>query len=192
MYGIPKGITPYIQKSIMNAFQKATKANFCIDVFSSIFIKKSQHKRYFTLGTVGCARMCAHSVWNSFAFGNCTAVYHTYQIVLIIYVCNISFYFQILKSPKVSSKPVSGTMSLSRREHLIAEEIPGPESCVQVYVYLQISYAGCNVYCMINCKLIGTNSVPQKTRLLKAKVSAYITCFFSCWMQQTGFLDIYT
>ncbi|KAG6452458.1 hypothetical protein O3G_MSEX007644 [Manduca sexta] len=30
----------------------------------------------------------------------------------------------------VSSKQVSGTMTLSRREHLIAEEIPGPESCV--------------------------------------------------------------
>ncbi|PZC87384.1 hypothetical protein B5X24_HaOG215689, partial [Helicoverpa armigera] len=39
----------------------------------------------------------------------------------------------VLSPPKavLSKPPVTlGTMTLSRREHLIAEEIPGPESCV--------------------------------------------------------------
>ncbi|XP_026760662.2 neural cell adhesion molecule 1-like [Galleria mellonella] len=38
----------------------------------------------------------------------------------------------LLSPPRSSSskQPISGNMTLSRREHLIAEEIPGPESCV--------------------------------------------------------------
>ncbi|VVC96423.1 unnamed protein product [Leptidea sinapis] len=35
-----------------------------------------------------------------------------------------------LSSPKSTSSRAFSTATLSRREHLIAEEIPGPESCV--------------------------------------------------------------
>ncbi|XP_053613674.1 hemicentin-2-like isoform X2 [Plodia interpunctella] len=36
----------------------------------------------------------------------------------------------VLSPPRTSSKVTTNNMTLSRREHLIAEEIPGPESCV--------------------------------------------------------------
>lgn len=48
-------------------------------------------------------------------------------------VFKLTFLSQLLSPIRSSStKPpiTSGNLTISRREHLIAEEIPGPESCV--------------------------------------------------------------
>lgn len=56
------------------------------------------------------------------------------NIFASIYIVPISCFssLQVLSPKAVLNKPPVplGAMTLSRREHLIAEEIPGPESCV--------------------------------------------------------------